>query len=101
MLPDTFKSSTAVPVKLRVMMIIKKEFVLVILSDLPGLTMECFFSMFTGSQCHICSEVRVLQLSEELVLIFQEDLTYSRFLLFNVTFGKMFLCRWLWFVTLM
>lgn len=60
-----------------------------------------FFPMFTDSQCHICSEVRVLQLSEELVLIFQEDLTYSRFLLFNVTFGKMFLCCWLWFVTLM
>lgn len=60
-----------------------------------------FPSTFTHSQCHLRSEVRVLQLSEELVWIFQEALTYSRFLLFNVTSGKMFLCRWLWFVTLM
>lgn len=86
---------------LRVKTVIKKESVLVI-SDLLGLSVECF-NFFSPSvddgQCHIHSELRVLQLSTELVLIFQV-LACSRVLLFNVTLGKLFLCRWLWFVTL-
>lgn len=69
---------------------------MLVISDLLGLTVEClgfFFSVFTDGQCHIHSELRVLQLGMELVLIFQ-DLAYSRVLLSNVTVGKLFLCRW-------